>query len=50
MCHASLRQQKDVAGMEKINVSMIPAVLAGIVKQLEAIDANLSDSVCPGKV
>lgn len=28
--------------MEKINVAMIPAVLAGIVKQLEAIDGWLT--------
>ena len=42
MCHASLRRQKEVAGMEQINVAMIPAVLAGIVKQLEAIDGWLT--------
>ena len=42
MRHASLRRQKKVAGMEKINVAMIPAVLAGIVKQLEAIDGWLT--------
>lgn len=29
--HTSLRRQKEVAGMEQINVAMIPAVLAGIV-------------------
>lgn len=40
--HASLRRQKEVAGMEQINVAMIPAVLAGIVKQLEAIDGWLT--------
>ena len=39
--HASFRRQKEVASMEQINVAMIPAVLAGIVKQLEAIDAGL---------
>ena len=38
MRHASLRRKKEVAGIEQINVAMIPAVLAGIVKQLEAID------------
>ena len=32
--HASLSRQKEVADMEQINVAMIPAVLAGIVKQL----------------
>ena len=42
MCHASLRRQKEVAGMEQINVAMIPAVLAGIVNQLEAIDGWLA--------
>ena len=42
MRHAPLRRQKKVAGMEKINVAMIPAVLAGIVKQLEAIDGWLT--------
>ena len=42
LCHASLRRQKEVAGMEQINVAMIPAVLAGIVKQLEAIDGWLT--------
>ena len=40
--HASLRRKKEVAGMEQINVAMIPAVLAGIVKQLEAIDGWLT--------
>ena len=42
MCHASLRRQKEVADMEQINVAMIPAVLACIVKQLEAIDGWLT--------
>lgn len=42
MRHASLRRQKEVANMEQINVAMIPAVLAGIVKQLEAIDGWLT--------
>ena len=42
MRHASVRRQKEVAGMEQINVAMIPAVLAGIVKQLEAIDGWLT--------
>lgn len=42
MRHTSLRRQKEVAGMEQINVAMIPAVLAGIVKQLEAIDGWLT--------